>query len=275
MPHDDDPSGAFKAFEAGTWAGRAATYDLVTGAVTAQVAGPLLDAAQVGRGTRVLDVGCGPGTVAAAAAARGARPDGVDLAPAMVALARSRHPGIPFQVGDAEALPSRDGAYGAVVAGFLVNHVPSPERALAECARVLAPGGRLALALWAPADDNPLLGELSAAVAESGVDVREGLPPGPDPYRLAGEAPMRRALEAAGLSGVRQGTLRLVHRASGAQALWEGLMGGSARISTVIARRPEAERAAIRAAFDARVARWAGPEGLAVPATVVLASARR
>ena len=271
MGHDD----TFKAFEADTWADRAATYDLVTGAVTAQVTGPLLDLARVSAGTEVLDVGCGPGVVAAAAAARGAKATGVDLAEAMVGLARERHPGIAFAVGDAEALPFADGAFEAVVAGFLINHVPAPERALAECARVLAPGGRLALALWAPSDDNPLLGELSHAVTDAGVDVREGLPPGPDPYQLAAADEMRRALEAVGLRDVEQETLRLVHRATGAEELWTGLMGGSARVSTVIARQDRAVQERVRDAFAARVAAYAEGDGIALPATVRLAGAGR
>lgn len=272
----DEDADDFKAFEARAWDDRAATYDLVTGAVTEQVAGPLLDLAAVGEGTRVLDVGCGLGAVAAAAAARGARPVGLDLADGMLALARERHPGLELVAGDAEALPFADRTFGAVVAGFLVNHVPDPGRLLAECARVLEPGGRVALALWDRAERNPLLGELSAAVGDAGIDVRAGLPAGPDPYRLADEEEMRRALEAAGLAAVHGHTLELVHRASGAGELWRGLMGGSVRISTVVARQPAGVRAAIRRAFDRRIARYADHGGgLALPARVRLAAAAR
>jgi len=63
----------FKAFEAGGWSRRADTYGRVTGAITARFVDPLLDAAGVGAGMRVLDVATGPGHVAAAAAARGGR----------------------------------------------------------------------------------------------------------------------------------------------------------------------------------------------------------
>jgi ubiquinone/menaquinone biosynthesis C-methylase UbiE len=81
----------FKAFEAAGWSRRASTYGRVTGAITARFVDSLLDAARVGAGMRVLDVATGPGTVAAAAAARGA-PVGVDIAEGMLALARHDHP---------------------------------------------------------------------------------------------------------------------------------------------------------------------------------------
>ena len=62
---------AFKAFESGAWHDRASTYDLVIGAVTARVGEELLDAVGAGPGTRLLDVGCGPGTITAAARGQG------------------------------------------------------------------------------------------------------------------------------------------------------------------------------------------------------------
>ena len=63
----------FDTYERGLWAGRAAAYERGFARLTAHTAGALLDAAGVAAGTRVLDVGTGPGVVAGAAAARGAR----------------------------------------------------------------------------------------------------------------------------------------------------------------------------------------------------------
>ena len=73
-----------EGFEQEGWNRQAASYDLLTGRVTARVAGPLLDAADVMAGHRVLDVACGTGGLSAAAARRGATPLGIDLADAMV-----------------------------------------------------------------------------------------------------------------------------------------------------------------------------------------------
>src|SRR5262245_66677646 len=101
----------FTAPEAAGWSERAAAYDRLTARVTAVVAGPLLDAAGVGAGSRVLDVGCGPGVVSALAARRGAAPTGADVAPGMVAEARRRNPGLPVVEADAVDLPCADGAF--------------------------------------------------------------------------------------------------------------------------------------------------------------------
>src|SRR4051794_10139500 len=106
-----DEAREFKAFEAAGWSRRASTYGRVTGAITARFVEPLLDAARVGAGMGVLDVATGPGHVAAAAAARGAEPVGVDIAEGMLAVARRDHPLLEFRAGDAEALPFADCAF--------------------------------------------------------------------------------------------------------------------------------------------------------------------
>jgi len=272
---DDSSGGAFKRFEEGAWSERAATYDRVTGRVTAEVAGALLDAAGVVDGSRVLDVGCGTGIVTAAAAARGARATGADVAEGMLAVARERHPELEFVVADAEALPFSAGAFEAVVANLVVNHLPTPEQAVAEFARVLAPGGSVAVAVWDRPERAPLFGELTAAVADTGVDVHATLPPGPDPYRFADEGEMRALLSAAGLVDVELRTLDVVLRSEGVEELWHGLLGGSARIATVIERQTPAVRERVRAAFAGRLERYRAPGGLELTMAVKLGAGRR
>jgi SAM-dependent methyltransferase len=259
---------AFKAFETGAWHDRASTYDLVIGAVTARVGEVLLDAVAAGPGTRLLDVGCGPGTITAAAAARGAHAVGVDLAAGMLALGRARHPHLELLEADAEALPFPDDAFDALVGGFVLNHLPAVEAAVAEAARVLAPGGRMAVAVWDRPDRNRLLGELTAAVDDAGVAVRGGLPDGPDPYRLSEPADMQALLGACGAADARARSLVLVHEADSLQELWDGLLGGTARISTVLAGLPEAARARLREAFAARVAPAGGAVALEAAVTI-------
>ena len=171
------------------------------GAVTARVGEELLDAVGAGPGTRLLDVGCGPGTITAAAAARGADAVGVDLAVGMLALGRARHPHLELLEADAEALPFPDDGFDALVGGFILNHLPAVETALAEAARVLRPGGRIAVAVWDRPERNRLLGELTAAVRDAGVEVRGGLPDGPDPYRLSDPAECEALLGACGRDG--------------------------------------------------------------------------
>src|ERR687898_481604 len=102
-----DPD-AFNAFEAEGWESKSEAYGTYTGRITARLVEPLLDAAGVGPGVRVLDVATGPGYAAGVAAARGARVTGVDIAEGMVAIARRAHPELELRVGDAEALPFGD-----------------------------------------------------------------------------------------------------------------------------------------------------------------------
>ena len=84
---------AFDAFEATGWEEKAVAYERFFGVITDRVVAPLLAAASVGVGARDLDVGTGPGWVAAHAAERGASVLGIDVAEAMIARARNAHPG--------------------------------------------------------------------------------------------------------------------------------------------------------------------------------------
>jgi ubiquinone/menaquinone biosynthesis C-methylase UbiE len=100
---------------------------------------------------RVLDVGAGPGYLLGVLAGRLPQAEelaGVDAAPAMVAVARERaaDPRLSFQPGTAEHLPAADGHYDLVVSTTSFDHWADQAAGLAECARVLAPGGRLVLA---------------------------------------------------------------------------------------------------------------------------------
>src|SRR5437660_11064012 len=96
---------AFNAVEAAGWERQVSGYEDFFGPITTRLVGPLLDAAEVDRGARVLDVASGPGYVAAAAAGRGAVVIGVDIAEGMISRARRLHPQLAFRLGNCDAVP--------------------------------------------------------------------------------------------------------------------------------------------------------------------------
>ena len=96
----------------------------------------------------VADLGCGPGRVTAHLHALGLTAFGVDLSPAMIAVARQSHPNLQFDEGSMSALDRADNVLGGIVAWYSIIHTP-PEQlpaVFAEFHRVLGPGGYLLLA---------------------------------------------------------------------------------------------------------------------------------
>lgn len=121
------------------------------------------------RGRRVLDVGCGTGTVARAAVDRGARVTAVDASPAMLGLAaaETHDPtrSITWKAADMHALPDEDGSFDVVLSSLGVIFARDPAAVLAEIIRVLRPGGVLALSTWAAMPEDPLSAPLAGLVA--------------------------------------------------------------------------------------------------------------
>lgn len=263
--------GAFHDFEQRGWERAAAHYTGSFGELTALVAEPLLDAAGVGHGTRVLDVATGPGYVAGAAARRGARAIGIDFSPQMIALAQRRHPELDWRAGDAEALAWDAGTFDAVVMSFGLLHLERPERALAEAHRVLVPGGRYAFTVWASPDRARGIGIVLEALAAHGVlDV--GLPEGPPFFRFSDPDESRGALAAAGFGEITVATVPLVWHLRRPEQLFEAALHGGVRTSAVMqAQTPEA-LVAVRRAIHAGCAGHTDGDGFAIPMPVVLAS---
>jgi demethylmenaquinone methyltransferase / 2-methoxy-6-polyprenyl-1,4-benzoquinol methylase len=96
-------------------------------------------------GDRVLDVCCGTGDLALAAAEVGGTVTGLDFSEPMLDRARGKEPALEWVSGDALALPFAGGSFDAVTIGFGLRNLVSAERGLAEMRRVLGPGGRVAI----------------------------------------------------------------------------------------------------------------------------------
>ena len=269
-----DPD-AFNAFEAAGWEARAGGYEDFFGRITVRAVEPLLDAAGVRSGTRVLDLASGPGHVAAAAAGRGADVVGVDVAESMLALARRLHPQIDFRLGDAEALPFADRSFDAVVANFLMLHLGRPERCAAEFARVLVPGGRVALTVWDVPERARFVGVLVDAVAAAGAQPPEDIPAGPPIFRFSDDREFARLLRDEGFEDVETATIAFTHTEPSVDALWTGLLAGTVRTSALVVRQTDEVQADIRAAFERIVRDYETAGGLKLPVSLKLASGCR
>lgn len=128
-------------------------FDEVAGSIE-DVHQAVADSLEPHEGQRWLDVACGTGRVAEIAAVNGASVVGIDLAPALIEVAKrraqERELEIEYRVGDAENLDVPDASFDAVSSSFGVMFAPSHEAAAGELVRVTKPGGRIALACWTP-----------------------------------------------------------------------------------------------------------------------------
>jgi|SRR3954447_21156790 SAM-dependent methyltransferase len=157
----------------------------------------VIECAAIVPGERVLDVACGTGNAALAAAAAGARVTGLDSAPRLVEVARQRAgeagADAEFVVGDALDLPFDDGTFDAVVSVFGVIFAPDAERAVGEMRRVLAPGGRIVLSAWQPDGAvHRMVGVLGRGLVAAGAPSRPSFA-WHDPDAIAGLAAARGA----------------------------------------------------------------------------------
>ena len=198
----------------------------------------------------------------------------MDIAEAMVTLARDRHPDLEFQQGDAQALAFPDASYDVVLGNFALHHFGEPERAAAEFARVLVPGGRVALSVWDLPGKARLVGVLLDAVAHAGVAVAPDLPAGPEFFRFSHELELVRLLEGHGFDHVTTREVSFLHTIASPDELWDGLVGGTVRTAAIVRAQPESVRRRIRDAFAALVEVHRTADRIEVPVSVKIAAAR-
>jgi demethylmenaquinone methyltransferase / 2-methoxy-6-polyprenyl-1,4-benzoquinol methylase len=189
----------------------------------------LVDLARIRVGTRVLDLACGTGDIALAAAARGGSVTGLDITERMVELARRRNvsgrPPARFLVGDMAALPFGDEQFDVVTTGYGIRNVPEIEPAIREIKRVLRPGGVLLSLDFNRPDSRTVRAVYMAYLTAVGSALGFLLHGDPDTYRYIAESirrypgaeAVRGILEANGFRSTRYlpvlGGLMAIHRA--------------------------------------------------------------
>ncbi len=266
---DFDPD-AVRAFEHAGWQQAAAGYDSSFARATAQFVDVLLDAAGVAEGSRVLDLCCGTGLVAAAAARRGAVTIGLDFSSAMLAEARRAHPRLRFDEAEAEALPYPDRSFDAVVANLGIHHVPRPDKAIGEAMRVLQPGGRLTFTSWAVPADNVAWRLLFDAIRAYG-DMEAAATAPPSGGNLGTSEAVLHLLRNAGFAVCRAAAVHREWLVDQPREIVVALARGTVRTAAVIAAQDARALPAIEAAVAAAAAPYRRGDGFAVPIVAILA----
>lgn len=183
------------------WGTRAQDY----AEILEQFVRPLYEAvfqrAEVGAGTWLLDVGCGPGLAAQLAAQRGAQVSGLDAAEPSLEIARERTPQGDFRTGEMEDLPWADNTFDVVTGFNAFQYAADVVNALREARRVARPQGRVAMAVWGRAEDC----ETFATITALSTFLPPPPPGAPGPFALSAPGRVEGLLQQAGLEPLTSG----------------------------------------------------------------------
>jgi SAM-dependent methyltransferase len=233
-------------------------------------------------GARLLELAAGPGETGFRALPL-VRPGGellsTDVAPEMVAVARRRAEalrldGVTFAVEDAAALTLADRSVDAVLCRFGIMLVPAMDRAAGEIARVLRPGGRAVLAVWASSRLNPWMTASGRAAMELGLTG----PPAheaPGPFRLADPARLRAVVAGAGLEIEHVEEVPVAWAASSLDEWWETATDTSRMLAVLLDGLTPEQTAALRERAETYLHEFVADDGtIAVPGLARVVSAR-
>jgi SAM-dependent methyltransferase len=243
----------------------------------------MLAAAELRPGQRVLELACGAGRVGLQAASL-VGPDGVvlcsDFSQEMVDAVADRVerlgvPNVSTRLLDAHRLELPDDEFDAVLCRFGFMLMADPQQALRESARVLRPDGKLALAVWGTAEQNPWLWLVIEALIDH-LNAPRPEPGTPGPFSLGEPARLGAMLEQAGLGETEVEAIATEQAYDSLEGWWEELLEVSGPLAAMLKALPGEDREAIRAKALAGGEEFLGGDGRAVfPATILGATARK
>jgi SAM-dependent methyltransferase len=233
-------------------------------------------------GERVLELACGPGGTAMAAAPLVA-PDGwvvaSDVASEMTAIAAARAAerglnNVDARVLDLEAIDEPDASFDVALCRDGIMLVPDPARAAGEIHRVLRPGGRASIVVWGPRERNPWLTSVfRAAGVQLGIELP---PPGmPGPFSLEDRDGFGEILAGAGFEGVVIEEHDVPLRARSAKEWSTRVVALAGPLAAILAGLPQEARDALHERLREEASPYETPRGLEFPGLALIASARR
>jgi SAM-dependent methyltransferase len=260
------------------WGEQATFVDRRAAAMTERI----LELGGLEPGARVLELAAGPGGAGLAAAARvGAGGEVVisDVAPAMTAIAAARAVelglrNVHTRVLDLEEIDEPDASFDAVICREGLMLVADPGRAIEEIARVLRPGGRVALSVWGPRAENPWLGIVFDAVsAQLGVPMP---PPGlPGPFSLDDRDRLAGVLAVPSLTAVEIHDVETPYIAGSAEEWWARTAALAGPLAQRLATLPQPAVQALFARAREGVRPYETTAGLSIPGLALVGAAQR
>jgi ubiquinone/menaquinone biosynthesis C-methylase UbiE len=261
---------SFKQFEQEAWEKKAHRYNDSWGSVTIQPIDRVLAYAGAGPGIKLLDVGCGPGHLVAAAAERGAAADGCDLSIEMVSIAKKNYPQLQFKKSDADRLDFPDGSYDAIVLNYLLLHVADQHLTILESKRVLKPGGQLVFTLWlSPAASPGLKLMFDAVKAHADMSV---IPPAQDIFMLTNTEATKSFLEGNGFTNVQFEEYPTGWRVANAEKFFDAVQAGT-RIGGLIDLQKAEIKAKIKSQVISGISQFQTDEGYFIPMPSLITAA--
>lgn len=253
MSDAPSPISAAGALQRGLWGSHPRAWAELAESHNRPLFEALLAATDVGRGTRVLDVGCGAGLTLLLAAERGAVVSGIDVTPGLLDIARERLPDADLREADMVALPFPDAAFDVVVGVNAFQFAGDPVLALREAARVCRPGGVVAAALFAEPErsESTVVHHAMAALSPPQKAGDHA------PYLLSAPGNLEAALVEAGLDLAAAGEVGCVWRYRSTEDAVRGLLcsaGGARAVQ-------DAGEPAVRAALVGALTPFRGPDG--------------
>lgn len=191
-----------------------------------------LDMVAPGEGDRLLDVGCGPGTLALAVAGRVAAIDALDFSENMIAILRQRAAdagltNISPLLGDGQNLPYEDGTFDAAFSMFGLMFFPDRAKGYGEIYRTLKSGGRVCVSSWAPVAQSPLMQVMFGALRAINPDIPE---PKTNIDSLENPDLLVAELADAGFKGVEVHRVTKGMEFASAEEFWDKMAKGSAPV---------------------------------------------
>lgn len=232
----------FGDLEHAGWEAKAGAYDAGFSAVTQSIFPSILN--HLGgdlSNRRVLDICCGTGELTSALATMGADVTGLDFSEAMIAIARKKFPMLDFKTDDAQSMHIDAGSIDDVICSFGLLHLPEPDKAIEEAARVLKPGGRYLFTVWNGPDQSSGFMDiiLSAIDAHGATDV--DVPAAPPVFRFADTQEAKRTLSDVGFDAIEVETVAANWHPPSGQAFLDMIYGSTVRMSLMLkAQSPDA-----------------------------------